>query len=303
MITIWRVWVASWKHLVRNGWMTVATVFVFFLALVSVNVLLTVNAMLDRVGTLLEQRVDVTLSFKASAPKGVVDQARFYLSSLPQVQSIDVVSPDDVLRQFRERHSTQPHVLSALQELPTNPFGAELILKAKHAEDYPFLLKAMQNPQYTAFIESQTYDDHRSAIARVNEIANKLRIAGSALVAIFAFFGLLMAFHAVRVAIFTHKEEILVMRLVGAGSGFIRMPFVLEGVWIACLSGVFVVAAMIGLLAWGEPLLRPLFDGGDTGIVSFFSEHLWEIIAIEGSGLLVLSAFVSWMAVGKYMKR
>ncbi len=303
MITMWRVWVASWKHLIRNGWMTVATVFVFFLALLSVNVLLTVNAMLDRVGTLLEQRVDVTLSFKATAPKGVVDQARFYLSSLPQVQTIDVVSPDEVLKQFRERHATQPHVLSALNELPTNPFGAELVLKAKRAEDYPFLLRAIQNPQYTAFIQSQTYDDHRSAIARVNDIANKLRIAGSALVAIFALFGLLMAFHAVRVAIFTHKEEIMVMRLVGAGSGFIRMPFVLEGVWIASLAGAFVVAAMMSLLAWGEPLLRPLFDGGDTGVLGFFWQHLWKIVAIEGGGLLVLSAFVSWMAVGKYMKR
>lgn len=303
MITFWRVLTSSWKHLVRNGWMTVATVFVFVLALLSVNVLLTVHAMLDRVGTLLEDRVDVTLAFKASAPNGVVDQAHFYLSSLPQVKQVVVVTPDQVLKTFRERHATQPHVLLALDELVKNPFGAELILKAKKAEEYPFLLKAMQNPQYTAFIESQTYDDHKSAIARVNAIADKMRLAGTALVAIFACFGLLMAFHAVRVAIFTHKEEIAVMRLVGAGTGYIRVPFVLEGVWIALIAGCITILGVAGMIALIDPYLRPLFDGGDTGIRAFFAEEGWRIALLEGGGLVVMSAFVSFVAVGKYIKR
>lgn len=303
MITLWRVFVASWKHITRNAWIGLATVFVFTIALLSVNVLLGAQAMLDRVVTLLEQKVDVTVTFRPETPDAVLQQARFYLSSLPQVGDVQYVSPDDALKQFRLVHANQPAILSGLDELGKNPLGGQLIIKARQADDYPFLLQAIKNPQYISFVQSQTYDDHQTAINRIRDISDHARLFGAALVAVFALFGLLAAFNAIRVAIYTQREEIQIMRLVGASTGYIRGPFILEGIWLGLLSLVLCGGAVYGILRWVEPLMRPLFDGTDPGISAFFIHNAAQILALEGGGLLVLTMLVSWAAVGRYIQR
>ncbi len=303
MTTLWRIFISSWKHILRNAWIGLATVMVFAIALLSVNVVLGAQAMLNRVVYLLEQKVDVTISFRSETPTAVLDQARFYLVALPQISDVRFLSADDVLHAFRERHASQPSILSGLDELGKNPLGAQLVIKAHNSDDYPFLLQAVKNPQYLSFIQSQTYNDHQSAIARVRDISARARLIGAVLVALFALFGLLAAFNAIRVAIYTQREEIGIMRLVGASTGFIRGPFILEGMWLALLSVMLCVGAVYGVLHWIEPMLRPLFDGSDTGLTTFFFGNATLLIAIEGGGLVLLAALVSWAAVGRYIHR
>lgn len=303
MITLWRIFVASWKHITRNAWIGLATVFVFSIALLSVNVLLGAQAMLDRVVTILEEKVDVTISFRPETPEAVLEQARFYLTSLPQVSGVRYISSAEALKLFRERHANHPSIISGLDELSGNPLGGQLVVKARQSDDYPFLLQAIKNPQYLNFVQSQTYDDHQTAIQRIRRISDQARLFGAALVALFALFGLLAAFNAIRVAIYTQREEIMIMRLVGASTSFIRGPFILEGIWLGLLSLVLCGGAVYGILRWLEPLMRPLFDGGDPGISAFFLQNWPLILTLEGGGLLVLSMLVSWVAVGRYIQR
>ncbi len=188
-------------------------------------------------------------------------------------------------------------------ELATNPLGAQLVIKAKHPEDYPFLLEAIRNPQYEPFIRSSSYDDHREAIAKIQQAGAQARLFASALVAIFALFGLLAAYNAIRVAIYTQREEIAIMRLVGASTSYIKMPFVLEGVWIALLSGLLTAGGIWGVIVLLQPRLVMIFDGRDPGLMTFFVQNATQLVAIQLGGLLVLSALVSWMAVGRYIRR
>lgn len=303
MITLWRIIVASWKHLTRNTWIALATVFVFMMAILSVNILLGTNAMLGRVVTLLENKVDMTVAFKPGVSDAVVNQARFYLTSLPQVQTVQWIPANEVLAAFKTRHTNDPKVLAALDEVSGNPLGSQLVIKAKQSDDYPFLSQAIQNPQYKTFIQSQTYDDHHTAVTRVREISRNVRLVGAALVAIFSLFGLLIAFNAIRVAIYTQREEIAIMRLVGASSFFIRGPFIFEGLWLAILTLIFSVGSVALAVVWLEPTLRPLFDGADSGLASFFLGQWPLILLVEGGGLLALTMIISWLAVGKYIKR
>jgi cell division transport system permease protein len=303
MTMAWRIFIASWKHFARNLWIGIATVFVFTIALLSINVLLGVNAVIEQVVTLLEQKVDVTVTFNSGTPEALLSQARFYVVSLPQTAEARLVSPEEALVAFKERNVNNPKIIDALNELASNPLGAQLVIKAKHPEDYPFLLEAVRNPQYEPFIRSSSYDDHREAIARIQEAGAQIRLFASALVAIFAFFGLLAAFNAIRVAIYTQREEIAIMRLVGASASYIKGPFVLEGVWIALLSAILSASGVFAVVMLLQPRLTTLFDGRDPGLVSFFTQNAFQLVTIQLGGLLVLSALVSWMAVGRYIRR
>ncbi len=95
MTMAWRIFIASWKHFSRNLWIGVATVFVFTIALLSINVLLGVNAVIEQVVVLLEQKVDVTVTFNADTPEALLSQARFYVVSLPQTAEAKMISTEE----------------------------------------------------------------------------------------------------------------------------------------------------------------------------------------------------------------
>ena len=283
--------------------MGIATIFVLILALLSVNVLIGVNALLERSVQILEDRVDLSVFFKPETPVAVLEQARFFMASLPQVRDARLLTPQESLATFRELHDADPDIIAALDELETNPLGASLVIQAKRTEDYPFLNEALQNPQFDFAVESKAYDDHSEAINRVRDLGKSARLFGAILIAIFAVFSILIVYNAIRVAIYTQREEIGIMRLVGASGSFVRAPFVMEGLMIAVVA-LLITAGIIAAIVYSlEPRLITFFDGANPGLRDYYMTHLSQLVAIQGGALFLLVAVSSWAAVGKYLKK
>lgn len=301
-INSWRIVVAAWKHFVRNIWLSLTTIFVLLLAMLSVNVLVGVNALLTNAVGLLEDKVDVSVYFKADTAQGVLDQAKFFVMGLPQVRSAELIPAEQALEAFKRRHAGDEATLSALNEIDGNPLGATLIVKAKRTSDYAFLLEALQNPQFNFAIESKNFENHEDAIQRVRLIGQSVRSFGIGLIAVFAVFSVLIVFNTIRVAIYTQREEIGVMRLVGASNAFVRWPFVLEGLLLAGIAMVLATGIVGVVVTWLEPHINPFFDG-HSGLVEYFILHAQQLILIQGAGLGGLVALSSWAAVGKYLRR
>jgi cell division transport system permease protein len=298
-----RVIAASFQSLFRNAWLGVATIIVLALTLISVNVLVGVSVLLQNAAKAVEDRVDVTVFFKRGANEQLVNQAKFYIADLPQVKSADLVDPAAALEEFKSRHASDPGVLDALKELDGNPLGATLKIKAKNPGDYPFIMETLKNPQFSNAIESKTYDDHADSIQSVKNLGDNARKLGAGLIVIFALIGILIVTNAVRVAIYTHREEIGIMRLVGAGSWYIRAPFALQGVLLVLIAGAVAAGVVAAGVSWIEPSLRGLFDGGDPGLRNYFLAYWPELALAEIGGMAVLIYMTSWIAAGKYLKR
>lgn len=292
-----------WKNFSRNAWIGLATVFVLVLSLLSVNILVGVNALLDRAVGVLEDKVDISVYFKEKIPEAVLQQAQFFMAGLPQVAAINLLTPEQALENFKKTHANDPKMLEALAELDQNPLGATLVIKARRPDDYPFLFEALKNPQFDFAIESKTYDDHTEAIAKVRDIGKSVRLFGGLLIAVFAFFSILIVYNAIRVAIYTQREEIGIMRLVGASGAFVRMPLVLEGLLLALISLVLSALVVAGVIVALEPRLRIVFEGIDPGLASYYLTNIWRLAVVEGGALMALVALSSWAAVGKYLKR
>lgn len=298
-----RVFVFAWKNFIRNTWIGLATVLVLLLALLSVNILLTVNTLAARAIDLLEQKIDVSVYFVSGTSNDVVDQARMYMMSLPQTASVEVVEADRVLEIFRERHADDATIQSALDELGENPFGASMAIKAKQVEDYPFLMKALQNPQFSSAIESKNFEDHAGAIDRVHRIADTVRFFGYVLISVFILFSVLIIYNAIRVSVFTQREEIGVMRLVGASNSIVRWPLLLNGSFFALIALAICVGLLWGLFTFVDPYLRTFFDGSDPQLLAYIRTEGPKIVLVEAGVLFFLVFVSSWAAVGRYLKR
>lgn len=293
----------AWKNVYRNAWIGLATVLVLVLALLSVNVLIGVNALASSAINILEKKIDVSVYFVPETPEAILEQSRSYMASLPQSESVKLFTADEALAAFKERHADDPSILDALEELDANPLGATMVIKAVRTSDYPFLMEALNNPQFSFAIESKTYDDHTVAIEQVEQIAASVRYFGLILTAVFIIFSALIVYNAIRVAIYTQREEIGIMRLVGASNAFVRLPLILDGIFFALLALLISGALIAVIISVAEPYLISFYDGGDPGLKSYFTSNFIPLALGQGVIISLIVALASWAAVGKYLKK
>jgi cell division transport system permease protein len=298
---LFRIIKFAWQSLGRNLWLTIMTVVVLSVTLFSVNVLLALNVVTGAVAKSLENRIDVSVYVKAGATDEETNSLRSYLAGLPQTAEVKTVSPEDALTAFKARHASEPELLKALDEVGENPLGATFVVTAKSLDQYPAIIAALDHPAYRSLITEKNFEDYSAIISRVQDIRSRASGFGIALLAIFAALAMIIMVNVVRVAIFTHKEEIGIMKLVGASGAFIRGPYLVESVLLSFVALIVASAAVVAAVSFGSPYLSS-FLGADPGLIVFFTKNAAPIAGAEFAALVALTGIASSYAVGRYMK-
>ena len=277
------------------------TVVVLTVTLFSVNVLLSLNVVTQAVAQTLENRIDVSVYVKAGATDEEKNSLRSYLAGLPQVADVKTIGSDEALAAFRARHKNETEVIKALDEVGDNPLGVTYVVTAKSLDQYPAIITALDHPAYSGLITEKNFEDYSALIGRVQDIRNRIGQFGIALLAIFAALAMVIMVNVVRVAIFTHKEEIAIMKLVGASGMFIRGPYLVESALLSFLALILASAGLAAAIWFGNPYLSS-FLGTDPGLLPFFVKNSIVIAAAEFVSLAALTGLASTYAVGRYMK-
>lgn len=286
----------------RNFWLSIATIFIIFLALISINFLIVINAVSNSAVQVVKDKIDISVYFKQDIRESKIAEVKSHLETLSQIKSIVYHSSDENLDDFKNRHKNDPVISETLKELPGNPLGATLIIKARQLTDYPEILAAINNPAYDGLIEEKNYDDHQLVIQRINGISDNIKKGGLVVSLIFVIIAVLIVFNTVRIAIFTHQNEISIMKLVGASNWFIRAPFILESIFsgiIACVLALLVIYPFLSII---QPKLSSFFDGATFDLVGYFNIHILLIVAAQLGGIIILNVISSSLAIGKYLK-
>ncbi|HWP61665.1 MAG TPA: permease-like cell division protein FtsX [Candidatus Paceibacterota bacterium] len=287
---------------IRNGFVSLAAVFIMTITLFVVAALLISGAALTSVLTSLTNQVDVTVYFTQDATSDQIHQIQQQLAALPQVASTTYISADQALAEFQARHSNDQLTMQALQELGDNPLGAELQVRAKETSQYPAIAQYLQNQQASAAggaIDKVNYQQNETAITRLSNIIDTSRKLGIAIGIILAAASLLITFNTIRLAIYTARDEIGVMNIVGAGRWYVRGPFIVTGVLYGVISAVVVLLVLYPVtLSFGDSS-QAFF--GTFNVFSYFIDHsLLFFATIFGCGI-ALGALSSYLAVRRYL--
>lgn len=286
----------------RNIWLSLATIFIISLTFLSINFLVAINAISDSAIAAIKDKVDVSIYFKQDVRESKIAEVKSHIETLPQVQEIIYISPDQNLEVFKERRKDDPVIQEVLKELTGNPLGATLIVKAKNLNDYPEILKAIDNPAYTDLIDKKGYDDHQAAIENINTITSNVKKGALIISLMFVLIAVLIVFNTVRIAIFTHQQEIGIMKLVGATNGFIRSPFILENIFSGIIACAIAVSVIYFLLSLIQPHLNNFFAGVDVNLIGYFNSNFIVIFGSQLLGIIILNIISSSLALGKYLK-
>ena len=288
----------------RNIWLSLITISIFVLTLVIVNTLFTLNILGTTAIQSVEDRIDVSVSFVPEATEETVLATRGFLLGLSQVKDVEYVTAEEVLSDFMEENANQDGVLDSIEEIGENPFGSQLVVQAVDPSDFSFILEALESPEYAPYIEDKDFQDHEFIISQINQAIERLRFGGIIIGGIFAIISILIVFNTIRVAIYTHREEIGIMRLVGASSWFIRAPFYFEIFLYSLLSMVVMGGVLYPILTFLEPKVNSFFDGVDVPLVaSFFGSDWYLVFGLQFLGLFILGVIAATFAMQRYLRR
>jgi cell division transport system permease protein len=248
--------------------------------------------------------------FKTEANESDVIVLQNRIKTLPEVANVDYTSREKAYEQFQTRHQDDTATLQALKEVGGNPFGASFNIKAKDPTQYEKIVKFIEDQQGisrgeessngNSIISRINYTDNKQAIDALSRIMNASNALGYGFVIFFAFVAILITFNTVRLTIYVFREEIAVMRLVGASEMYIRGPFVIVGLLYGIVSGVLTLLILIPATSYVGPVIYKMGTG--LNLSTYYVDNIWFIaLVIIGSGL-VLGAVSSFLAVRKYLK-
>lgn len=299
--SIFRVIKFSFQDFFRNFWLSIVTLTILILALFTVNLLIIFNLVTHTAVSTIEDKVDINVYFKPDISEDQVQNVQKYLQAMPQVKEVTFVSKDQALADFKTKHADNVKILQSLEEVSVNPLGASLIIKAKNTGDYPVILENLQTPQYDNLIESKNFDDHKIVIERINGITSKVSRGVVIIAILFVLISVLIIFNAIRMAIYTHREEIMAMKLVGATDWFVEMPYLLQGLIFAFFSVLITIIIIYPLLGFLRPYLQLILEN-NFNIVNYFNDNFGLIFGLEFLGVMFLNLISSYIAVKRYVK-
>jgi cell division transport system permease protein len=284
----------------RNIWLSAATVAVMAMALLVFLGLIFFNVITDSAVNSVQDKIEISVYFKTSAPEDEILRIKQSLESLPEVKSIEYISSDRALEIFKDRHKDDQAITQAINELNNNPLEASLNIKADKPGQYADIAKYLDSPSLKEYVDNVSYTNNQVVIDRLTSIINSVNRGGLILTIFLTLIAGLVVFNTIRIVIYSNRDEIGITRVVGAPNSLVRGPYVVEG----AIAGV--IAAIIGFIIVAPAIyfVSPYFSAFIPGLnlFEYFYTHIPSLFLYELLFGVGIGCFSSFFAVKRYLK-
>lgn len=289
----------------RNGTVSLASVLIMMVTLLVIGGILFSSAVLNTSLDELRNKVDINVTFVPSAEEKDILSIKRSLESMPEVSLVTYITRESALETFKARHANDQSILSALNELNDNPLGAVLNVKAKDPSQYESVANFLQGKNVIGsdgdtIVDKVNFYQNKTAIDKLTRIINAAHTLGFAITLTFIFLSILTSFNTIRLTIYIARDEIAVMRLVGASTTYIQGPFVVVGIIYGIVAGITTLFVFLPITYWLGQVTQNFFIG--LNIFDYYLSNFPMIfIIIVGSGILI-GAVSSFLAIRRYLK-
>lgn len=284
----------------RNSWLSATTIVVMTLTLLVLIGLILFSVLTTETINLLKEKIDISVYFKNETLEDDILKIKRSLESLNEIKTVEYISRDEALKIFKERHKDDTTISEAINVLESNPLSASLNIKAKDPKDYPVITSYLNNEALKEQVEQVSYNQNQVVIDRLATIVDTVQRSGMALILILSSVAVLVSLNAIMLAIHSTREEISIMRLVGATNMFIRGPYVVQGLLYGLIAGVLSIVLVAPIIYFVNPYLEMVMP--DISLWSYLMENLLSLAFYQVTFGVVLGTVSSVIAVRKYLK-
>ena len=305
MTELKRIIKAGSVNFTRNGIISWAAVLVVTITLSVITTIILLQAVLYFSLAQIKDKVDVAIYFTVGAPESKILSLKESLENLPEVAEVSYISATEALQLFRERHQNDYPTIQALDEIKDNPLGGYLNVKAKEVSQYESIANFMKSDNAlvlgsASIIDKVNYHQNKIVIDRLNNIISGAQRLGFLITLILIIISVIITFNTIRLTIFISKEEIGVMRLVGASKMRVRGPFMVEG---AIYGIVATIITLILFLPATIYLGHNMTDFLGLNIYDYYISNLFQISIIILLSGVFLGMISSFFAIRKYLNK
>jgi len=304
LINFTRIIKFGWQNFFRNIWLSIVTIIIIILTLISITGLLIFNILTDNTLEAIKNKTDIYIDIKSETTTDEINQLVNSLSPVPHIKQVKYVSADENLQIFLNTYANNSLVSEAVKTLENNPFKASLLLKVDEIESFPIILEALSDEKYANFLEinSDDFTQAKNLVTKISEYSQKIKKAGFIISLFFVLVAILIVFNAIQISIYDRREEISIMRLVGAANYFIKGPFYFEGIIYSFISMIILLIIIYPLILFVQPYLNSFFSEYSTNLISQVNENFLKIFGIELIVAITINIVSTSIAMKKYLR-
>lgn len=300
-----RVFKSGFLNFIRNRTVSISSLAILTVTLLIIGIFFFFRGIFDYSLNEVKNKVDIKIYFKLDAADTQINNVVEKMKVLPEVDSVILTTADEALIDFQTKHANDPITLEALKEVGGNPFGAMVTVIAKDTNSYESISNTLSDSQgflgedYNA-IDKINYFELKPTIDRLNNIIRWVNTAGYWIAFTFIIISSLIIFNTIRLSIFIFKEEISVMKLVGASNMYIRGPFLVESSIYALISTILAMLIFLPLTYWVSERTVTFFNGLD--MFKYYLDNFFALFILLLVISFVLASVSSILAMRKYLK-
>lgn len=304
-LTFMRIIHTGTVNFIRNASLVIAAMAVMIVTLTIVLFSLIANATFNHTIEQITDKIDVSVYLKDTVTKGQADKLVDELRTLPNAEKVTYLSKKEVLANYQRQNADNQQLLQAVNET-SNPLPATIHIKPLDLNKINDIKVFLEKPEIVA-LESDppSYSGSlKEAIDNITHATNILQRIGVIAVAVFALVSALIIFNTIQMAIFNRRDEIQIMRLLGASTSYIRGPFIVESIIYGMLSAVISVLIINAIfVAASSTLQATTFGLLDIGYATtYFDSRFWLFLTLQLVVGIVIGATSSFIATRRYLR-
>ncbi len=298
------------KGFMRNFWLSSASTIVMAITMIILFVTIVASVILTSTAEIMRNKIDITIYLKPGTSDSVLEQLTDIISEDKNIKSVTTLNSEQEYAMLLEENSESDitNIFDEdMEKIMISKLQATMRIKVYNIDDIESIKTLVEkNPLFQDYLDdemSPTYDVNQAEIATISSWARIARTGGIILAAVFLVISVLIVFSTIRMAIFSRREEIYMMKLVGADKGFIRGPFLVEAEICGLIAGV--VAGIV--CYFGFSFMAPKLSGYGIDVstitnVMESNQLILVFLVFIASGLLI-GRIASGLAVSKYLHK
>ena len=299
------------KGFARNIWLSTAATVVMAITMIILFVTVVASVVLANTAQMMRDKIDITIYLKPNTSEQVLEDLSKKIATDKNIKSVVVSTSAEEYEKFVAENAGSDEILNVLddemKQLMISKMQATMRIKVYDVGNLDSIKKLVEEDklfQENIDIEMEpTYDVNQAEIATITSWANIARMGGMILAIVFLVISILIIFSTIRMAIFSRREEIYMMKLVGADKGFIRGPFLVEAEICGLIAGVLAAtASYFGFMFLAPRLANYGIDVAQITEILESNKLILVYLVFMGVGV-VIGRVSSWLAVAKYLHK
>lgn len=305
LITFERIVKTGAINFIRNISLSVAATAVMVVTLTIILFSVIANATFSNTISQITDRIDISVYLKDSVTEDQRNQLIERLKDLENVRSIEYVSKEEALEDYQRANQENLELQQAISQTD-NPLPATLQIKPHDPVRIEEIRTVLEDPENKELQSDETSysGDRKEAIDKITNATSFFTRAVVVGIIVFAIISMLIIFNTIQMAIFNRRDELTIMRLLGASTWYIKGPFIVETVIYGIVSAIVSLSLVNMLFA----VQAQAFDANSLGLLDikyanqYFADHFFLFLAMQLVAGMAIGAVSALIATQRYLR-